>query len=157
VAGLGWGLVLPAFWLAAVIGVTMAIIDLRVRRLPFVLSGAVNVVSVVFMGVQAVATQDFVALGRAFVAALGVSVTFLVLALAVPGQLGLGDVILIGWIALTLGWLGWSNLVLGLVAGLLLQFVGAVVWAVRRMPRGNPLPMGPALLVGWLMGVVAVA
>lgn len=41
-ARLGRHPVLPAFVLAAVVGLTLAVIDLRVRRLPFALSGLVT-------------------------------------------------------------------------------------------------------------------
>jgi leader peptidase (prepilin peptidase) / N-methyltransferase len=37
--------------------------------------------------------------------------------------LGLGDVVLVGSLALSLGWLGWDHLVLGLLVGLSAQAI----------------------------------
>lgn len=109
-------------------------------------------------GVEAIAEHDFVPPGRATAAGLVVSAAFLGLALALPGQLGLGDVVLVGWIASTLAWLNWSNLVLGLVTGVSLQFLAAIALLLfRRTSRGAALPMGPAMWVGWLIGVVTAA
>jgi hypothetical protein len=71
-----------------------------------------------------------------------------------PGQLGLGDVLMIGWIALTLGWLGWEQLGIGLLAGLLLQATAAAtLMALRHRPKEGGLPMGPASVAGWLMDI----
>jgi leader peptidase (prepilin peptidase)/N-methyltransferase len=83
---------------------------------------------------------------------------FLAVALALPGQLGLGDVVLIGWIAMTLAWLGWDRLGVGLLAGLLLQAVAAAVALVwlRRRNMDAGLPMGAALVAGWLLAVTGL-
>jgi leader peptidase (prepilin peptidase) / N-methyltransferase len=154
-ARLGWSPVLPAFLLAAVVGVTLAVTDLRVRRLSFVLSGIVYGGCAVNLCAEAISAQDYGPLGRAAAAGLAVSAAFLGVALALPGQLGLGDVVLAGWIASTLGWLGWSNLVLGLVTGVVFQLVAVVTLvASHRASRSALLPMGPALWIGWLMGVL---
>ena len=154
-ARLGWSLVLPAFIGASVIGVVLAVVDVRQRRLPFLLSGLVYGGCVACFGVESVLASSFGPFGRSVVAGLVVAFAFLALALAMPGQLGLGDVALVGWIAMTLGWLGWGHLVGGLVVGLALQAAGAVVLLVlrRKTVRGE-LPMGPALLAGWLVAVV---
>jgi leader peptidase (prepilin peptidase)/N-methyltransferase len=156
-ARLGWRPVLPAFVLAAVVGLTLAVIDLRVRQLPFALSGLVYGACAVNFGVEAIAEHDLVPPGRATAAGLVVSAAFLGLALALPGQLGLGDVVLVGWIASTLAWLNWFNLVLGLVTGVSLQFLAAIALLLFRRTSRGAAPMGPAMWVGWLIGVVTVA
>ena len=54
------------------------------------------------------------------------------------------------------GWLGWNHFVLALLSGLLLAaLTAAVLMATRRISRRDPLPLGPFLLAGALIGVLA--
>ena len=79
-----------------------------------------------------------------------------VVAVAFPGRLGLGDVAFAGALQLTLGWFGTGTAVTGLAAGLLLALPPALMLARRRGAQGPALlPLGPALLGGWLLAVAA--
>jgi leader peptidase (prepilin peptidase)/N-methyltransferase len=64
-----------------------------------------------------------------------------------PG-IGYGDVRLSGLLGLALGWLGWSELVVGVFAGAFLGgFGGALLALFRIVPRGRN-PFGPHMLAG---------
>ena len=155
-ARLGWSIVLPVFVLATVFGLALSIVDLLGSRLPFAFSGTVYVAIVVGLGVDALASADATHLGRAVSGGAVVTIGFLVLAMALPGQLGLGDVVMVGWIAMTLARLGWRSLFVGLVASLVIQaVVTAVAVGTRRGNRRRHTPFGPALWFGWLAGVMA--
>jgi leader peptidase (prepilin peptidase)/N-methyltransferase len=131
----------------------LAIIDVRCRRLPHALTGLLWAAAISSFGVDAVITKESEGLVRAAVAATTVAGLFLLLALALPGQLGLGDVNLVGVLALTLGWIGSRAVVTGLAAGIVIQaVVGFAAIAVVRKTRLQ-LAMGPALLIGWLLAV----
>jgi leader peptidase (prepilin peptidase) / N-methyltransferase len=143
----------PAFGLVAVVGTALAVIDIRRQRLPHMLTGLLLAVSAVSFAVDAVIHNNPVALLRASISAAAVLTLFLVLALAFPGQLGLGDIGLAGLLSLILAWLGPRVLVTGLVTGLTIQaIIGIVVIAFRRK-TGYPIAMGPALFVGWLVAL----
>jgi len=72
-----------------------------------------------------------------------------VLALASPGGLGMGDVKLAALLGLYLGWLGWAAVVLGALAGFVVQAVVALaLLAARRIGLRGELPFGPAMLAG---------
>jgi leader peptidase (prepilin peptidase)/N-methyltransferase len=102
--------------------------------------------------IESAVSMDAAALLRAAgIAALTLG-GFLVLALALPGQLGLGDVVFAGWIVLSLGWFSWRAAVLGLMVGLLVHLVAADVLGLGSS-RSRMLPMGPALLAGWVVGL----
>ena len=157
VAALGWSREFWVLWFPGLLGVGLAIVDVLRRRLPFVITGAMYVISALAIVAVAVISGDPAPVIRAVVAAIAAVGLFLALALALPGQLGLGDVVMIGWIALTLGWLGGDRLGTGLLAGLLLQAAAAVtLMALRHRRMEGGLPMGPALMVGWLVGVVGL-
>jgi leader peptidase (prepilin peptidase)/N-methyltransferase len=74
---------------------------------------------------------------------------YLVLALIAPSGLGMGDVKLAGLLGLYLGWLGWGAVVLGAMAGFVVQAVVALLLlATRRIGLRGELPFGPAMLAG---------
>src|SRR6266545_464655 len=155
---LGWSLALPAFVASAVIGVVLAVIDMRQRRLPYVLTVPMYALCLISFGAESILTGDYSPLVRSALAGAATFAGFLLLALMFAGQLGLGDVVLTGWLAMCLGWLGWDRVALGLLAGLILQ---ALVGAVSRARDGpgprRTLPMGPALVAGWLVGIMVSA
>jgi leader peptidase (prepilin peptidase) / N-methyltransferase len=153
---LGSSLVMPAYSLCGVLGVALAIVDVRTRRLPYAMTGVMFASCAVAFGVSAVGGGDARPLIRAVLAAALASTGFLGLALAFPGQLGLGDVVLVGWVAFSLAWFGWRVAVVGLLTGLIIQAAVGILVLVRAGPRGT-LPMGPALLIGWLVGVLVAA
>ncbi|MFC8849929.1 MULTISPECIES: prepilin peptidase [unclassified Micromonospora] len=153
------GMTLPAFWLFAVVGVGLAIVDVRCRRLPHRLTGSLWVSSGLFFLIASLVGSGVEPLIRAGCAGIAAAAVMLTIALALPGQLGLGDVVFIGAIAFSLGWLGWQTAMLGLLAGMLLH--GAIAALARIRPTSDakkPLtPMGPALVAGWLLAVVLAA
>ena len=153
------GVTLPAFWLFAVMGVGLAIIDARCRRLPHRLTGALWVSSGLFFLMAALVGSDVGPLLRAACAGIAAAAVILTIALALPGQLGLGDVVFVGAIAFNLGWPGWHTAMLGLLAGLLLHGTIASVVRLRRSndAKNSPTPMGPALAAGWLLAVILAA
>ncbi len=155
-AAVGPSAQLPAYlWLGAV-GVTLGVIDVDCHRLPDRLTLPSYPVGIVLLGAAAVAHHDLGALGRAVLAALAVAGAFFLLALASPRSLGLGDVKLVGLLALHLGFLGWSEVVLGLLIGFVVgALVALALLAGRRAGWRSDVAFGPSLLAGALAAVVA--
>lgn len=149
-ARLPWSLATPA-WVFAILGVGLAIIDVRRQRLPYILTGSALIVHLLAYGVAAASTGDVNPLLRAIGAGLATTTVMLIIALAFPGHLGLGDVALAGVIATSIGPLGWPAVLDGIVIGLVLQAITALI---LRSPRGRTLPMGPALMAGWLAAIL---
>lgn len=145
---------LPAFWLFAVLGIGLAITDLRQRRLPHAITGTLWIACSVGMAIESVVTREAHSLIAAILAGAAVALLALVIALALPGQLGLGDVSLSGVIAMSLGWLSWQAAVSGLVMGIGAQAVVALVKRAQGASRRSRVPFGPALLLGWLAAIV---
>jgi leader peptidase (prepilin peptidase) / N-methyltransferase len=148
--------VLPAFWLVAVLGTALAVADIRRQRLPHALVGVLWAACASGFTAYAIIEQDLGRMVRAGIGAAAIAGLLLVLALALPGQLGLGDVNLAGVLAFSLAWLGLRSLITGLAAGLILQaIVGLVAITLGRAAR-HKIAMGPALLVGWLLAISVV-
>ncbi len=147
---------LPAFCYLAGIGVPLAVIDVRCRRLPDALTLPSYPVALALLGLAALLLPGG---GRLFLSAvLGMALAwavFLFQVLIYPAGLGGGDVKLSGLVGLYLGWLGPGALVCGLVLGYLFAAVtGLALIAARRASRKSHLPFGPFLLAGTLAAIL---
>jgi leader peptidase (prepilin peptidase)/N-methyltransferase len=143
---------LIAFWLFAVVGVALAVIDVRCRRLPHLLTGVLFATSLLCFTVDAMAGTEPSAIARAALSGLITAGVFLGIALASPGQLGLGDVTFAGAIAFNLGWLTWQAPLFAIASAWLMQGAGVLIARSLRLD-GSATPLGPALMCGWLLTV----
>ncbi|MGH8879828.1 MAG: prepilin peptidase [Stackebrandtia sp.] len=152
---LGYGTSWWAFVAFASLAPSLAVIDASVRRLPFWLTIPAGAVGVGCL--TAMTFTDHTGLHvllRATVAAVAVGLTFLLLAVLTADGMGGGDVVLAAVIGFYLSWLGWNNLTIGLMAGLLAAAVGAGLTVLATRSPKTPIPLGPFLLAGWLVGVL---
>lgn len=142
-------------WIAAPIVRT----DLARHRIPDLLNVAAFIAGAVLLLVPG----DLAAYGRAWLGALAVTAAMLALALIGPSGLGMGDVKLAPTLGLYLGYLGWSAVLAGVVAGFVLGALAALGLLLRavlaRTPLGETLrralPFGPFLLLGTLVGLAS--
>jgi leader peptidase (prepilin peptidase)/N-methyltransferase len=138
-----------ALWCVGLVGVGLAFVDVRVHRLP-------NVLTLAFFAGALVFAFDPVRLGPALLGAAVAAGLYLVLAFG--AGFGLGDAKLAAGLGLILGWYGWTALLLGLAAGLVLSgLFAAALLAVRRVGRRTQLAHGPFMLLGGLLAVALVA
>ena len=153
------GLVLGWTWSLLVVlplvplGVALAVIDWRTRMLPTRLIAPAYAVTIVAILVAWLADGRHLAdLERAALGWLVYGGMFFLLWFIYPRGLGYGDVRLSGVLGLALGWVGWSELLLGIWNGLLLG--GIVGGLLALLTRRRDYPFGPFMLVGALSGVV---
>jgi leader peptidase (prepilin peptidase)/N-methyltransferase len=138
------------------ISIALALIDAEVHRLPnaivlraYPVLGALLVTSSALSG-------DWVALGRAGIGLAVLGGAYLLLALAVPGGMGLGDVKLAGVLGMVLAYLGWGPLTVGAFGAFVLGGTFAIGLLVSgRARRGSGVPFGPWMLGGAWLGVFA--
>ncbi len=151
-AGRGWPW--PAWWLLAVGGTVLAVVDAQRNLLPARAVYPLASLEAAVLVVAAINTHDFAALVRAGLAALIVGAGWFLLAFAAGGGVGLGDVRLATLTAALLGWLGWPTVMRAQLVVVLLVVVTAVVVAIARPDlrgRKMPVPLGPALILGCLL------
>ena len=142
---------LVAYLYFAAISLALALIDIDTHRLPNVIVLPAYLVGAVLLGAVALLTGDLGALGLAAIGAVATGGTYLALALARPGGMGMGDVKLAGVAGLFLGWLGVPELVLGTVAAFVLGGVYGVGMLLAGRGRRSAIAFGPWLLAGaWL-------
>lgn len=142
---------LVAFLYFAAISLALALIDIDTHRLPNVIVLPAYLVGLALLGAAAVLTGDLAALGLAAIGAVATAGVYLVLALARPGGMGMGDVKLAGVAGLFLGWLGLPELVLGTVAAFVLGGVYGLGMLLAGRGRRSAIAFGPWLLAGaWI-------
>jgi leader peptidase (prepilin peptidase)/N-methyltransferase len=154
-AWLGAVPVLPAFLYLAAISITLALIDIDVKRLPFLIVAPSYPVAAVGLGVASLVDRDGGSAVRALVGAAALWSGYRLLHAISPGGMAYGDVRLAGVLGLYLGWLGWSTLVTGGFFGFVVGGLGGVV--VMLSGRGGlktQIPYGPYMLVGAWIGAV---
>jgi len=151
-------LVLVAFLYLGAISVALTAIDLDVHRLPDAIVLPSYAVGVVLLGVAALLGGQGVAFATALAGA-GILVAFyVILALVKPGGMGMGDVKLAGVLGLFLGYLGWSELIVGALAAFVLGgLFGVAVLISRRSQRGASIPFGPWMFAGSAVAIFAAA
>ncbi|WP_181796907.1 prepilin peptidase [Streptomyces sp. WELS2] len=149
---------LGVWLLLAPVGVLLATVDLRVRRLPDPLTLPLAVAALALLGVTALLPGHTGDWPTALYAALALAAGHFVLHLVNPDGMGFGDVKLAAGTGAALGWYGWPAVLLGTFAAFLLGalYGGALVLA-RRAGRKTGVPFGPFLLAGTLAGLLTGA
>jgi leader peptidase (prepilin peptidase)/N-methyltransferase len=150
-----WAWELPAYLVLAATLVALSVIDLQCFLLPnrivFPLAG----VSVVLLGLAAVADDDLGAYGRGLLGGAIAFAAFFALHIVSPRSMGFGDVKLSFVLGLALGYLGWGKLLLGLFLGF---FYGAVIGVMLIVTglrtRKDHVPFGPFLAAGTMTAIL---
>lgn len=146
-----------AFAFLGVLGVALAAIDVAVQRLPDRLTLPAYPVLAGLLAFAAIPEGDLTPLGRALLGGLALAAGFYLLAAIRPGHLGGGDIKLAGVLGLALGWLGWSELIMGAALSFVLfSVVSLALLAARRITLQSHLAFGPFMIGGALLVAIAV-
>lgn len=148
-----------AVWLLlAPVGVLLALVDLRVQRLPDVLTLPLAGLAVVLLGGAALLPEHAGQWRTALLGALALGGFYFLFFLIRPLALGFGDVKLAVGLGAVLGWYGYGALFLGTFAASLVGCVHVTVLVVRgRGGRGTPVALGPFMIAGAFVGLLMEA
>ncbi|MFB7739537.1 prepilin peptidase [Streptomyces sp. NPDC056112] len=145
-----------AVWLLlAPVGVLLAVVDFRVRRLPDALTLPLAGAALALLGVAALVPGHAGHWPTALYGALALGGGYFVLFLVNPAGMGFGDVKLALGAGAVLGWYGWPVVLLGTFAGFLFgALYGGALVVVRRAGRKTAIAFGPFLIAGAFTGVL---
>lgn len=144
-------------WLAA-ISVPLSAIDWRIRQLPTRLIWPGGLVLVALFGVAAAVNRDAYPLMRSFAGMVVLLAFYGAIYFLRPGELGGGDLRLGGLLGLALGWIGWIDVLAGTLLGWLAAAIAVIALrAVRRIEAGRDVPLGPFLMIGTFVTVLATS
>ena len=105
----------------------LVVIDLAVKRLPDAIVGPLYLALFAALTAAAILDGNLAGLGRAAAAAVLAVAGYFLLAFISPAGLGLGDVKLAGVLAGFLGWLGWSEVLFGMLSAFALDAMVSLV------------------------------
>lgn len=149
---------LGVWLLLAPVGVLLAVVDVRVRRLPDPLTLPLAAAALVLLGLAALLPEHAGHWRTAVYGALVLGAGYFVLFLINPAGMAFGDVKLALGAGAALGWYGWPTLMLGTFAGFLLgALYGGALIVARRAGRKTGIAFGPFLLAGAFAGVLVGA
>ncbi|MFB7459841.1 prepilin peptidase [Streptomyces sp. NPDC056188] len=146
---------LVVWLLLAPVGVLLAVVDFRVRRLPDVLTLPLAGAALALLGPAALVPGHAGHWPTALYGALALGGGYFVLFLVNPAGMGFGDVKLALGAGAVLGWYGWPVVLLGTFAGFLFgALYGGALVAVRRAGRKTAIAFGPFLVAGAFVGAL---
>lgn len=146
-----WLLLTPA-------GALLTIVDLRVQRLPDVLTLPLAGAALVLLGAAALLPEHAGEWRTSLFGSLALGGFWLLFFLIRPVALGFGDVKLALSLGAVLGWYGWGALFLGTFAASVIGSVHvAVLVLLRRAGRRTEVALGPYLIAGAFVGVLMEA
>ncbi|MFE3854618.1 prepilin peptidase [Streptomyces griseorubiginosus] len=145
-----------AVWLLlAPVGVLLAAVDLRVRRLPDPLTLPLAAAALALLGLVSLVPEHAGSWPHALYGALALGAGYWLLWRINPGGMGFGDVKLALGAGAVLGWYGWDTVLLGTFAGFLLGALwGGVLVLAGRAGRKTAIPFGPFLIAGAYAGLL---
>ena len=154
---------IAALWFVAA-SIALAMIDLDTQTLPNrIISPSVIVIAALYLiaSVSSLFGAPTAGAGSAWSGALTallgaivIGLLYLVIAFISPRGMGMGDVKYAVLIGLTLGWHGWSYIILGVLLPFLIGgIVAAILLATGRVRRKTGIPFGPSMALG---GVAAL-
>ncbi|WP_329220068.1 prepilin peptidase [Streptomyces sp. NBC_01485] len=141
--------------LLAPVGVLLAVVDLRVRRLPDPLTLPLAVAALALLAPAALLPEHAGHWTTALLGALALGAGYLVLHLVNPGGMAFGDVKLALGTGAVLGWYGWATVMLGTFAAFLFgALYGGALVVVGRAGRKTAIAFGPFMLAGTFTGLL---
>lgn len=143
---------LPVWVLVSGVGSWLCFIDWRTRLLPYVVVAPTYLATLALVGLGALLLRDVHVFVDALVANIVVYVIFRVLHWIARGAFGFGDVRLSGVLALALGALGASEVMVGMYAGFLLGAVFGLLLSRLKIVDPKAYAFGPYMVVGAVIG-----
>lgn len=149
---------LPAYLYLAAIGVTLAMIDFDVRRLPDSIVLPSYVISVLLLMPAGAVTGEWWVATRSLLGMAALWIIYMILALAYPRGMGFGDVKLAGLLGLYLGWLGWEALLIGGFGAFVIGGLGGTALiATGRASRNTTIPFAPSMVSAAVLAILLAA
>ena len=141
--------------LLVIFGVPLAIIDLKLHRLPDILTGSLFLLVASVELIHAVAYQDYARLFPSLLGATLFSAFYLAIMIISRGGMGMGDVKLSASLGLISGYCGLHTALISCFAAFGLgSVVGIVLMVFGKAGSKTAIPFGPFMIVGQALSLL---
>jgi leader peptidase (prepilin peptidase)/N-methyltransferase len=145
----GFSIDLPAYLFFAAVAITLALIDLDLRKLPDTIVLPAYIVASLLLIPSGAAAADWHPAARAAIGIAALSAVYFALLVACPKGFTSGDIKLAGLLGLYLGWMSWGAILIGAVVGLVVGGLTAMTCSVIRPKRTViAVAYGPCMIAG---------
>jgi leader peptidase (prepilin peptidase) / N-methyltransferase len=152
----GWSEQLPAYLVLPAVTAPLVAIDLAAHQIPDRLLTPAACLSLILLGAASAYDGTWQPFVRALLAASLLAMVFLAVAITAAGGFGLADTKFSALMGLWLGYQKWNAVALGVLAAFLLAAMVACALVISgRVARGDHLALGPFLVVGTTIALVA--
>lgn len=146
---------LPAYLFFAAAAVVLGTVDLLEKRIPNAALYPSLVIFPVLLVLVAALTGAWSSLLGAAAGGAALFILYFILAVISPAGIGMGDVKLAALIGMALGFLGWTPILVGGMAGFLIGGLTSLIALLSgRAGMKTALPYGPAMLAGAFLGIL---
>jgi leader peptidase (prepilin peptidase)/N-methyltransferase len=145
---------LPAYWWATAVAISLALVDLDLKRIPNAILYPGTIVALGLLTAGSFADGSPEASLRGLIGGAGAFALFLAIAVAARGGFGFGDVKLSFLLGVFLAYRSWETLAVGVFASFLIGgLVSLGLLAARRVGRRDALPFGPSMVAGMFLAL----
>lgn len=154
-AAVGYRPELAVWLLLTPFAVLLALVDVRVHRLPDQLTLPLALAAAVLLGLAALLPGAAGSWSTALLGGVVLGAVYCVLFVIHPNGMGFGDVKLALGLGVLLGWYGWGVLFVGAFAGFVFgSLYGFGLMALGRAHRKSAIPFGPFMITGAFAGLL---
>ena len=146
-------------WISlSIFGLPLFLIDVKLHRLPDLLTGALFFASALIIICSAFAHHHFNRLVPSFVGALALATYYFAIVVVSRGGMGMGDVKLSASVGLISGYFGLhAVLVSSYTAFALGSLIGVALIVLGKAGRKTAIPFGPFIIVGQMISLLVLS
>lgn len=142
----------------SIFALPLTVIDIKLHRLPDILTGSLFLTSFVVILVMSVSHHAYDRLAPSVVGAVALAAFYFAIALISKGGMGLGDVKLSASVGLVSGYFGLNAVFVSSFAAFFCgSLIGLFLMAAKKANRKTPIPFGPFMILGQYVCFIGVA
>ena len=146
-------------WISfSIFALPLTVIDIKLHRLPDILTGSLFLTSFVAILVMSVSHHAYERLVPSVVGTVALVAFYFAIALISKGGMGLGDVKLSASVGLISGYFGLNAVFVSSFAAFFFgSLIGLLLMAAKKANRKTPIPFGPFMILGQYVCFIGVA
>ncbi len=146
---------LPSYLVLVTGLIIVSIIDIKTMTIPRKVLYPILCIGFIWLIIVSLVTNDEGALLRSVIAGTGAFAIFTFLFLLFPRGIGFGDVRMIGVSSFFVGWIGYKDVLLAVIIGIITAGLAAIFLLIgKKVSAKSRIPLGPFLAFGAIVVIL---